>query len=135
MMRYSYKELYGDNDYRSCHSLALQEAFDFQISESGSDYFNPYNKGNEFKESNNENESQVIYKVPLYQLKESDFLILCYKKNEFYVFRSSYIKKQYSFDNPKEHCCIRLSKARKMNWIFECFCYEDLREFIDNLRR
>ena len=63
-------EIYSDG-LRSNHSDFLNAFFDINIR--GVDYYNPHNISFEFKESNMRNKHGIIFKIPLHQIKYSDF--------------------------------------------------------------
>ena len=119
------------NDFGCRHSKKLQEYFD--IERRGIDYINDNGVRFEFKESHAKDITKMFFKVPRHQLANTDFIVFCIYHSEFFIHNSKHILKKYSFDNEKEHCCLRYTTIRKD--YFKVFHhYVTLRLFVDNYR-
>lgn len=105
----------------------------FPISINGVDYYNPNNKGIEFKESFNLKKQNPCFKIPKKQLKETDFFVFSFHYSEYYVLRKSFFQDKYSFENKAKACHPRLNTIIR-NSIFETSDIEELKEYLDKLK-
>jgi len=120
-----------DNNYRSEHSLFLQDKFN--IFNRGVDYYNPFNLSFEFKECNSKKPKNQWYKVYEKQLRESKYHIFCLNNKEFYVHKSRFLLSKYSFKTYGNRANIRINTIRK-NYLYKTDNLNDLKKFVDNMR-
>lgn len=119
------------NDFGCMHSKLLRVYFD--IENRGIDYINNFGVRFEFKESHAKDFTKMFFKVPRHQLANSDYIVFCVYHNEFFIHKSKLILNRYSFDNEKEHCCLRYTTIRKNS--FRKFTnYENLKLFVEKCR-
>lgn len=112
------------------HSKSLNDVFD--ISPVGVDFKNDFGVRFEFKESFMINEKNIFFKVPWYQVKNSDFFIFCVANFEYYLVDKIEILGRFSFKTKEKHACIRISTIR--NIFLEAFIdVNDLKVFIENI--
>lgn len=117
------------NNYKSAHSIFLQESFD--ISNRGVDFYNDNNISFEFKECFTDKIRNQFYKLPLSQVENTDFFIFSLNHKEFHVIDSLFLSKIFKFPNGKSN--IRIGKIRKIS-IFETNDIEVLNEYLKNLK-
>ncbi|MBA7492432.1 hypothetical protein ES702_02982 [subsurface metagenome] len=122
------ENIYSDN-YKSEHSEFLRD--NFSIAGRGIDTYNDYNISFEFKECFTNKVKNQWYKLPLYQVKTTDFFVFCLNNNEFHVIDSLFLSKIYKF--PKGKSNIRIGKVRKIS-IFTTNNIEVLEKYIKNLK-
>ena len=80
-----------------CHSQFLRDVV--PISPFGTDYVNDFYMGFEFKELICSNRKIPYVRIPLKQIKESEFFVICDFEKNFYVILSSDFLDYYSFKN------------------------------------
>ena len=117
-------EIY-ENGYQQNHSIFLNNHF--TLSCLGVDYYNPYNVGFEFKETFGY--KNVFFKIPKEQLEQSDYLVLNFYNENFYIHNSKYFLKRFKFKNG--NCYLRPNTAKK-NYIFKTDDILKLVDYIEN---
>ena len=117
------------NNYRSEHSDFLQEKF--SMANRGIDTYNDYNISFEFKECFTYKKRNQRYKLPLKQVKKTDFFVFCLNNNEFHVIDSLFLREIFKF--PKGKSTIRIGKIREIS-IFETNNIDVLEKYIKNLK-
>ena len=105
-------EIYSDG-LRSNHSDFLNAFFDINIR--GVDYYNPYNISFEFKESYMRNKKGIFFKIPLHQIKDSDFFIFCVNTELFYLVDKRDVKENYDCKNPSKLANIRINSVKLLS--------------------
>jgi len=118
------------------HSLELRNRFNIQ--RNGVDYQNDYNIKVEFKETVQSKDkidsNNVFFKIEHNQLFENDIIVFCINsENIFYVHKAKTIKNKFYHKNNCKKTTIRINNVRK-NYIFKTDNYNDLEQFIKNIR-
>ena len=123
------------------HSPYLQRYFD--ISPFGIDYHNDYNVAFEFKETFALKIRSQFFRIPHWQVDESDYLVfIIYKwfplENKYseycYIVRAEEIEYRYSFNNKNKFAFIRVEIVKEMCFM-EFSSVFKLREFIHKLKK
>ena len=118
------------NGYRREHSDYLREIFD--INPNGVDYYNDFNISFEFKESFMVKEKNIFYKVPEYQVKNSDFFIFCLKNRCYFLVDKREILNRYKFNTREHNANIRLNIVKFLS-TYNTVNVFVLKDFIDKI--
>lgn len=96
------------------HSIVLREHF--LISSRGVDFYNNNNIAFEFKETHSKKLNNIFFKIPKYQLDESDYVVFFvhFAENfKYFVHSSNYIKRRYSCKNTSKTAHVRIQIVKR----------------------
>ena len=116
------------NSVGRCHSDFLRNIF--PISPIGTDYVNDFFMGFEFKELICSNRKIPYIRIPLKQISESEFFVICVFDKTFYVILSSDFLDYYSF---KSGFAFPSLKMINLLSFYETNDLSDLKSYIDLL--
>lgn len=117
-----------ENDYRSNHSIFLNEHFD--IANRWIDTYNDNNVSFEFKECFSNEVRKQRFELKKYQVELTDYFIFNLNHQEFHVIDSQFLLDTYEF--PKGRSRIRIGRLREIS-IFQTNDIEELKEYVKNL--